>query len=98
MKRPRFYKNTVQNVQRIYRVLQKAHSEERGHMTVGEIARGAGLHKWIVSRTLDIWMDPFIEMVIPEELEDVGLKVKLVKIRDPNISEEQVIRGLGVRI
>jgi len=98
MARPKFYRNTVENVTKIYRVLQKAHQEDRGHLTVGEIAREAGLHKWTVSRTLDVWMSPFVEMVIPEELEDLGLKLKLVKVRNPNVSEEQVVRGLSVRI
>lgn len=97
MARPRFYKNTAENVVKIYRVLQKAHKEDRGHLTVGEIARETGLHKWTVSRTLDVWMEPFIEMVIPEQLEDLGLKLKLVKIRDPGIREEQVVKGLNVR-
>jgi hypothetical protein len=97
MARPRFYRNTVENVVKIYRVLQKAHGEERGHLTVGEIARECGLHKWTVSRTLDVWMAPFVDMVIPEELEDVGLKLKLVRIRNPEIPEEQVVRGLSVR-
>ena len=98
MARPRFYKNTIENVVRIYRVLQRAHQEDRGHMTVGEIARESRLHKWTVSRTLDVWMAPFIEMVIPEELEDVGLKLKLVRIRNPNVPEEQVVRGLAARV
>lgn len=98
MARPRFYKNTVENVLKIYRVLLKAHQEDRGHITMGEIAREAGLHKWTVSRTLDVWMVPFVEMVIPEELEDVGLKIKLVRIKNPNIGEEQVVRGLSARL
>ncbi len=94
MARPRFYRNTTENVLKIYRVLVKAHQEDRGHITVGEIARMAGLHKWTVSRTLDVWMAPFVDMVIPEELEDVGLKIKLVRIKNPDIGEEQVVRGL----
>ena len=98
MARPKFYRNTVENVTKIYRVLQKAHQEDKGHLTVGEIAREAGLHKWTVSRTLDVWMMPFVDMVIPEELEDLGLKLKLVKVRNPNVPEEQVVRGLSVRL
>ncbi len=98
MARPRFYRNTQDNVRRIFRVLKKAHKEERGHMTVGEIAKESGLHKWTVSRTLDIWMSPFVEMVIPEELEDVGLKLKLVKLGSPGLSEEQVLRGMETRL
>ena len=98
MARPRFYKNTTENVVKIYRVLQKAHSEERGHLTVGEIAKETGLHKWTVSRTLDVWMAHFVDMVIPEELEDLGMKLKLVKLSNPGIREEQVVRGLSARI
>jgi hypothetical protein len=97
MARPRFYRNTVENVLKIYRVLLKAHQEDRGHLTVGEVAREAGLHKWTVSRTLDVWMSPFVDMVIPEELEDVGLKIKLVKVRNPKVGEEQVVKGLSAR-
>lgn len=98
MGRPRFYKNTTENVVRIYQVLKKAHREDRGHITVGEIARESGLHKWTVSRTLDVWMAPFVEMVIPEELEDLGMRLKLVKLRNPNVGEEQVVRGLSARL
>jgi hypothetical protein len=64
---------------------------------VGEIARETGLHKWTVSRTLDVWMSPFVDMVIPEELEDLGMKLKLVKLSNPNLKEEQVVRGLSAR-
>jgi hypothetical protein len=65
---------------------------------VGEIARETGLHKWTVSRTLDVWMAPFVDMVIPEELEDLGMKLKLVKLSNPGIKEEQVVRGLSARL
>lgn len=98
MARPGFYKNTVENVRKIYAVLRKAHEEDRGHLTVGEIARESGLHKWTVSRTLDVWMAPFVEAIVPEELEDVGLKIKLVRLRNPGIGEEQVLRGLRARL
>jgi len=79
----RFYRNTVVNVVRIFRFLKQAHEEDRGHLTVSEIARELGMHKWTVSRTLDIWMEPIVDMVIPEELEDVGLKIKLVSLKTP---------------
>ncbi len=98
MAKPRFYKNTIGNVTKIYRVLQKAHQDDRGHLTVSEIARETGLHKWTVSRTLDVWMFPFVDMVIPEELEDIGLKIKLVKVKNPGVGEKQVVRGLNARI
>ena len=97
MARPRFYRNTADNVVKIYRVLQKAHNEDKGHLTVGEIARETGLHKWTVSRTLDMWMAPFVDVVIQEELEDLGMRLKLVKIGNPNVGEKQVVRGLSAR-
>lgn len=87
----KFYKNTTQNVKKIYRVLR----EERDPLTVGEIARRANLHKWVVSRTLDVWMHPFVEMTIVEELEMVGLKMKLVRLKDA-YTEEQVVKGLAL--
>ena len=55
-----FYKNTRINAVRIFRVLKQAYMEDRGPITVSEIARLAGIHKWSVSRTLDVWMQPFV--------------------------------------
>ncbi len=94
----KFYKTTNTNVLKIYRFLKTAQSNGTDYSTVGEIARGTGLHKWTVSRTLDIWMSSMVEMIIPEELEDVGLKLKLVKLSNNNLSEEQVLRLLKIRL
>lgn len=88
----KFYKSTKGNVVKILQALKGT----EGPVTVGEIARRTGLHKWIVSRTLDVWMAPFVEVTILEELEAVGLRMKLVKLKG-NYSEEQVLRGLEVR-
>jgi hypothetical protein len=98
MANAKFYKMTSVNVLKIYRFLREAQNNGTDFSTVGEIARGTGLHKWTVSRTLDIWMSPIVEMMIPEELEDVGLKLKLVKLTNPNLSEEQVLRFLKIRL
>lgn len=87
----KFYKNTKRNVLEIFRALKG----EEGPITVGEIARRTGLHKWVVSRTVDVWMSPFVEVTILEELEAVGLRMKLIKLKGV-YSEEQVLRGLGV--
>lgn len=88
----KFYKNTKRNALKILHALKGS----EGPVTVGEIARRSGLHKWTVSRTLDIWMDPFVEITILEELEAVGLRMKLVKLKK-NYSEEQILRGLEVK-
>lgn len=88
----KYYKNTQKNVLKIFRALEK----ENSPITVGEIARRSGLHKWVVSRTLDVWMAPFVEVTILEELEAVGLRMKLVKLSG-RFSEEQVLRGLEVK-
>ena len=98
MGQPVYYRKTLRNVIKIYNVLKKAHKEGRGLMTISEIARECGLHKWTVSRTIDVWMSPFTESVVLEELEEVGLRVKLVKIINPNLTEEQIIRGLNIRV
>jgi len=92
MGKKRFYKNTKENVLKIFRVLEV----DEGPVTVGEVSRRCGLHKWVVSRTLDLWMQPFVDVTILEELEAVGLRMKLVKLKG-NFSEKQVLRGLEVR-
>lgn len=93
-----FYKNTVANVRKIFTVLKDSSSNDEGYLSVSEIARRTGLHKWIVSRTIDIWMAPFLDIVIPEELDQVGLKIKLVRLLKPTITEEQVMRALHIRM
>jgi hypothetical protein len=93
-----FYKNTVTNVRKIFTVLRASADNDEGYLSVSEIARRAGLHKWIVSRTVDIWMAPFLDIVIPEELDQVGLKIKLIKLLKPTITEDQVMRGLKVKM
>ena len=40
----------------------------------------------------------FLDIIIPERLEDVGLRIKLVKIKEPGLTEEQVLRSLTVKI
>lgn len=70
----------------------------KDYLTVGEISKMSGLHKWTVSRTLDLFMQPFVEMIIPVELEQIGLKIKLVKLKDPKTTEQQVLRGLKVKL
>jgi hypothetical protein len=97
----KFYKNTRENVVKIFRALKAtagdgAAGDDGGFLSVGEVARRAGLHKWTVSRTLDLWMSPVLEMVVPEELEAVGLKIKLVRLARPDITEEQVLKCLSV--
>ncbi len=96
--KPKFYKNTKVNVVKIFRVLKKAQDDERGFMTIGEIARETGLHKWTVSRTVDLWMRYVVDCVVPEEFEQIGLKVKFVKLSNPKITEEQVLKGLTIRL
>lgn len=94
----RYYKNTKDNVTKIFRILKHANSVEgKDFLTVGEISRRSGLHKWIVSRTIDIWMSGFVDVTIPEELEHVGMSLKLIKLKDHNLKEEQILRGLEVR-
>lgn len=98
MLKNRFYKNTVRNVVRIFRILKDAHEQGEGMITVSEIAKRTGLHKWTVSRTVDLWMANFLEIAMPDELEEVGLRIKLVKLGNPKMTEEQVLRTLKVRI
>ena len=91
-----YYKNTVKNVIQIFNLLKK--SEKTGDLlTISKISKFTGLHKWTVSRTLDLYMSPYVEISIPEGFEDVGLKIKFIKLKDPNMSKEQVLRFLKLR-
>lgn len=93
-----FYKNTVSNVRKIFYVLKESSKNDEGYLSVSEIARRTGLHKWSISRTIDIWMAPFLDVVIPEELDQVGLRIKLVRLAKPTTTEDQVMRALHIRV
>ncbi len=94
----RYYRNTKINAVKIFRALKQAYMEDRGPITVSEIARMTSLHKWSVSRTIDVWLQPFVEATIVEELEQVGLRIKLVRLKNPDMTEEQMLRGLNVKL
>jgi len=83
---------------KIFRVLKQNRKESDGYLSVSEIARRTGLHRWTVSRTVDLWMHHFTDVVIPEELEQVGLKIKLVRLNNPNITEGVILRSMNIRI
>lgn len=92
----KYYKNTLKNVIRIFNLLKK--SEEDGElMTISKISRLSGLHKWTVSRTVDLYMSQYVDIIIPEGFEDVGLRIKFVKLKNPDMKEEQVLRFLKMR-
>ena len=96
MRRKKYYKNTVKNVILLFNLLKK--SEKTGEfLTVSKISKITGLHKWTVSRTLDLYMSPYVEISIPEGFEDVGLRIKFVKLKDPAMTKEQVMRFLKLR-
>jgi hypothetical protein len=96
MTRKNYYKNTVKNVILIFNLLKK--SERDGELlTVSKISKLTGLHKWTVSRTLDIYMSPYVEITVPEGFEDVGLKIKFVKLKNTKMKKEQVLRFLKFR-
>ncbi|RLI95776.1 MAG: hypothetical protein DRO99_05380 [Candidatus Aenigmatarchaeota archaeon] len=97
-KRPSFYKNTSENVLKIFDVLKKARDEDGSYLTVSEISRRSGLHRWTVSRTIDMYMSQFLDVVMPEELEHVGVKIKLVRLSDPGIKKDAVLRSIRIKI
>jgi DNA-binding IclR family transcriptional regulator len=91
------YKGTGYNVMKIFRTLQDAHAQNESFLTVSEIARRCGIHKWTVSRTLDLYMQALAEVVQPEELEAIGLQAKLVKLKNPDLKPQQIVKYLKLR-
>ena len=96
MKRKGYYRKTIKNVVQILNLLKKC--EKTGEMlTISKIAKITGLHKWTVSRTLDIHMKNFVEVVVPDGFEDVGLQIKFIRLKRPDITKEQVLRMVKLR-
>lgn len=96
MARKEYYRNTVKNVIQIFNLLKEAEEKDE-LLTVSKISRLTGLHKWTVSRTLDLYMSPYVEISIPDGFEDVGLKIKFIRLKNPNMTKEQVLRFLRLR-
>ncbi len=97
MQRREHYRGTNLNVLKIFKALRDAYKNKEGFLTVSEIARRSGIHKWTVSRTLDLYMGSLVEIVQPEELEAIGLQAKLVRLKDPGLTPQQVINYLKLR-
>ncbi len=91
------YKITNMNIIKIFKALKEAAKEKEGFLTVSEIARRSRIHKWTVSRTIDLYMHSFLEVVQPVELEAIGLQAKLVRLKDPNMTSAHVINYLKFR-
>jgi len=96
-RRKKAYKNTGVNIIRIFRVLKSSAEDGEGFLTVSEIARRANVHKWTVSRTLDLYMHSLVDVVQPQELEALGMQVKLVRLKNPDMTAEQVVNYLKMR-
>ncbi|MFQ5647818.1 MAG: hypothetical protein ACE5FW_01150 [Candidatus Aenigmatarchaeota archaeon] len=97
MEKGRAAKSTKLNILRILRVLKDAQVEGEEFLTINKIARRTGIHKWSVSRTVDLYM-PYVNAKAIAELETIGLQAKLVQLSEPSITEEQALRYLSVRI
>ncbi|MBN2043248.1 MAG: hypothetical protein JW754_05605 [Candidatus Aenigmarchaeota archaeon] len=94
MNREKYYRNTLINTLKIFNCLKDHENEGEGFLTISKISKITKLHKWTVSRTLDLYMHPLIEMIIPEGFEDVGLQIKFIRLKNPDITKEQVLRLL----
>ncbi len=96
MREKGYYRNTIKNVMQILNLLKKY--EKTGELlTISKISKLTGMHKWTVSRTLDLYMQNFVEITIPDGFEDVGLHIKFVRLKRPDITKEQVLRLLKLR-
>jgi len=42
-------------------------------------------------------MSPYVEITVPDGFEDVGLKIKFVRLKNPRITKEQALRFLKFR-
>jgi DNA-binding IclR family transcriptional regulator len=96
MNKKGYYKKTLKNVMQILDLLKK-HEKTGELLTISKISKLTGLHKWTVSRTLDLHMQNFVEITIPDGFEDVGLHIKFVRLKNPDITREQVLRFLRIR-
>lgn len=89
-------KTTRKHVVTILEALKEAQKEGEEFLTISKISRMTGIHKWTVSRVIDMYC-PYISVRMIEELEALGLQAKMVQLEDPAITSEQAMRCLDVR-
>lgn len=86
---------TRKHILKILKVLRKAYREGES-LSVSRIAKDAGMHKWSVSRILDLYM-PYVDVRTIPELEALGLSAKLVELANPRITDKQALLLLETR-
>ncbi len=87
-----FYRNTVSNVMKIYDALKNAHMNGADFLSVSEIARITGLHKWTVSRTIDLWMTYLVEPGSSKK------NAKSVRLMNPNLTAEEIKNIIKIKL
>ena len=97
MAKGRVTKSTKVNILKILRVLKEAQTEGEDFLTINKIAKRTGIHKWSVSRIVDLYM-PYVNARAIAELDAIGLQAKLVELSEPRITEQQAMRYLSVRL
>lgn len=85
------YPRTKVQIAKIIGLLQK-----EGQMHVRGISRALGIHPMIVSRVIDNYLSPFLDI---NEINEFGLKAKLVKLRKDkeNITIEDVMKYIEIK-
>jgi len=83
----------ISNVLKILKALKQADAP----LTVSKIAKMTGLHKWTVSRTIDLHMSAYVSVTVLHELEEMGVSLKLVQLERPDVTPQQAVRLLSVR-
>lgn len=70
--------------------------QKEGQMHVRGISRALEIHPMTVSRIIDSYLSPFLEI---NEINEFGLKAKLVKIREgkENITIEDILKYLDIK-
>lgn len=70
--------------------------QKEGQMHVRGISRALEIHPMTVSRIINSYLSPFLEI---NEISEFGLKAKIVKIREDkeNIAIEDILKYIEVR-
>ncbi len=69
---------------------------EHGQMHIRGISRITGIHPMTVSRLIDGYLSPFLEI---NEINEFGLKAKIVKLREDkqNITLEDILKYINIK-
>jgi len=92
-----YYKGTISNIIKITKCLKDEYKNGKSFLTFSQISKRTGLHKGTVTRIVKLYMSGFVNIEKVKELEEIGLTINLVSLKDNNISYDKIAKMIETK-